>query len=95
VNLAEAMSSAERNLRDIEAKVEVLLSRLFVAWKGWQFTPADPRVPSSVPGIDVYEAQDSRLAAEQLHRVGFLTVTIHGHRSARFLSCTCVSREKR
>ena len=68
-------------MRDVEERVQHLLSTLFSAWRGWFYTPAG--------GIDVYQANHTVEAAQTLHDHGFDTVTLHGHSAARFLSCDC------
>lgn len=83
--LAADLRNAERDLRDIEARVEAYLTQISRTWQGWRFTAPD--------GIDVWMVQDSPGLAHLLHAQGFLSVTLHNHRAERFLSCTCSTRE--
>lgn len=78
---ALALHTAERNLRNAETRVQAVLGQLFESWRGWAFTaPAE---------LNVYMANYSAGAAAMLHVSGFVTVTIHSHQAARFLTCDC------
>ena len=92
MNLAAALHAGERTLREAERQGEALLTKLFpatassIGWKGWRYTAPD--------GIDVYCVRDSPGAVAQLHGRGFVSVTLHGHRAERLLTCTCEVHER-
>ena len=85
ITTAAALHAGEDGLRDAERRVERLLTSILTRWRGWQFTRPD--------GIDVYQAQDSPVAARRLHLEGFREVRFHDHAASRFLTCTCTTRE--
>jgi hypothetical protein len=75
---AAEMGDATRALRKIEQGIEDLLVEIFPGWRphvprlrGWRYSLPD--------AVDVYDAVDSKAAADTLHRAGFLRVTAHAH----------------
>jgi len=71
----------------VEAEIADVLTELLPDWRGgWAWDR--PRA------IQIYDALDSPAAAAALHLAGFVGgVTIHGHPSTRFLSCSCITRK--
>ena len=84
-NLAASLYAADVQLEAVKNELEHLLTALFPSWQRWNFVKPD--------GIEVWQANDSARAASVLHARGFVSVTLHGHRAERLLSCTCVTRE--
>lgn len=91
MTLASAMGAAERKLRAVEAMVEALLTTMLPAtarsrgWAGWQFHQShDNRY-----AIDVFEVDVNKVAVRALFGAGFTSVTLHPHRAAKLLTCTC------
>ena len=85
MNLAAELYANGRDRYELDNKVERLLTALFPSWQRWSFIAPD--------GIDVWQAIDSDRAAAVLHQHGFVSVTLHGHRAERFLTCECKPRE--
>lgn len=86
MNLAAALYAADVRFDAVKRQLEALLTTLFSSWQSWDFHPPD--------GLEVWQAPDSDRAAMVLHARGFVSVTLHGHRAERFLSCDCKVRER-
>jgi hypothetical protein len=90
--LASALTAAYEHVADVQSQIEDLLALLFPGWRprfpitmGWRFTP-----PST---IDVYDAVETSGEIAALRSAGFSVVVLHPHSAARFLTCTCRSKE--
>jgi hypothetical protein len=85
MNLAAELMAADVHHEDVKNRIEALLTGLFASWQSWLHVKPD--------GIEVWQAIDSKRAADVLHRHGFRWVMLHRHRAERFLPCECQPRE--
>lgn len=100
-NLAQALIEAAGDRARAERDVVEVLHNLLPAWRErfpaglcWRWVPPKGIEVYEVLGCnDVAERARSAAAAEHLLERGFVSVVLHDHPAAKFLTCTCPVHE--